>query len=629
MADLFKTPTAGVGANGLPIYDVFEGERKLELPEFQQRGLNIDQIAVGQAPTGFTSQFGKITPESLTGTNPLPIANPAIPPVPTIPDMVATPQEDAQSAEIAKIREQNSLLLGKSAYQNEQETKFGVDQAQANINDLTAQLQAIKNEAAAIPLQLQQQAQGKAITNSVLGAQENARLRTNTIAALGVSTLLAASQGQLANAQAMADRAVEAKFGPIEAERDALIQNLELIKLDPQTTLQEKNRADKQIAAQEKLKEADAQRKADYANIQKVAIEAAANSANFTPTSKYKTVTQALDAIRKEADPVKAVQIAVEAGLVEAGSIPASAEEYEYAKSQGYTGSFLDYQKLKATQFGTEGPDGPIDLSTADKTALLGAGFTSSEVSQIQNDVNQFGLDAVLEGLNDNQKKAIQDVYGVKEKVTRQQVEATVTQKVAQDGLKNAYTPEELIEFAKEAGFASFWRSRDAEVKNYLNSDAARQKYIDLLYEQYKAAGMAQDFKGVGGDTNSATVDKIANTIAILESKGSGDYKAVGPQTNTGDRAYGKYQIMGANIAQWSKEALGKAVSVAQFMANPQLQDQIAKFKMNQYLTKFKDPAKVAAAWFAGPAGVNKLNAKDVLGTSVGQYVAKFNKNFS
>lgn len=57
---IFKAATGSTGADGKPIYDVFEGSRKLELPEFQQRGLNIDLLQVGQAPTGFQSQFQPI-----------------------------------------------------------------------------------------------------------------------------------------------------------------------------------------------------------------------------------------------------------------------------------------------------------------------------------------------------------------------------------------------------------------------------------------------------------------------------------------------------------------------------------------------------------------------------------------
>ena len=58
---IYKTATGSVGTDGTPIYDVFEDQRKLELPEFQQRGLNIDQIQVGQAPTGFVSQFQPVS----------------------------------------------------------------------------------------------------------------------------------------------------------------------------------------------------------------------------------------------------------------------------------------------------------------------------------------------------------------------------------------------------------------------------------------------------------------------------------------------------------------------------------------------------------------------------------------
>lgn len=35
--------------------------------------------------------------------------------------------------------------------------------------------------------------------------------------------------------------------------------------------------------------------------------------------------------------------------------LPATIREYEYAKNQGFTGTFQDWQKLEATQFGTEG----------------------------------------------------------------------------------------------------------------------------------------------------------------------------------------------------------------------------------------------------------------------------------
>ena len=59
-AGFYKVPTGGVGPGGEQIFDVFEGNRKVELPEFQQSGLNMNALSVGQAPGGFQSQFPEV-----------------------------------------------------------------------------------------------------------------------------------------------------------------------------------------------------------------------------------------------------------------------------------------------------------------------------------------------------------------------------------------------------------------------------------------------------------------------------------------------------------------------------------------------------------------------------------------
>lgn len=66
---LSKVASGSVGPDGKPIFDVFEGGRKLELPEFQQRGLNMDWINPGQAPASFKSQFLPTTPEPVSDTS--------------------------------------------------------------------------------------------------------------------------------------------------------------------------------------------------------------------------------------------------------------------------------------------------------------------------------------------------------------------------------------------------------------------------------------------------------------------------------------------------------------------------------------------------------------------------------
>ena len=57
------------------------------------------------------------------------------------------------------------------------------------------------------------------------------------------------------------------------------------------------------------------------------------------------------------------------------------------------------------------------------------------------------------------------------------------------------------------------------------------------------------------GDLSSRRV-KYRDAIASIES--GGRYNAMGPRTNKGDRAYGKYQMMGNNIPGWTRMALGR-----------------------------------------------------------------------
>lgn len=112
---------------------------------------------------------------------------------------------------------------------------------------------------------------------------------------------------------------------------------------------------------------------------------------------------------------------------------------------------------------------------------------------------------------------------------------------------------------------------------------------------------------------------------AISSIESGGNYKSVGPATRTGDRALGKYQIMSANVGPWSREILGREVKPQEFIASPEIQDAIFKGKFGQYTEKY-GPEGAAKAWFAGEGGMNDPNRRDVLGTTVANYGAKFNK---
>lgn len=106
---------------------------------------------------------------------------------------------------------------------------------------------------------------------------------------------------------------------------------------------------------------------------------------------------------------------------------------------------------------------------------------------------------------------------------------------------------------------------------------------------------------GGGGGGGGGQFGSFLNAIVGQES--GGNYGA----RNKSSGAMGKYQIMPANLggkgSGWDYEALGRDITPNQFMKSPQLQDAIAKYKLQGYYNKW-GPAGAAVAWYAGPGRV-------------------------
>jgi hypothetical protein len=125
------------------------------------------------------------------------------------------------------------------------------------------------------------------------------------------------------------------------------------------------------------------------------------------------------------------------------------------------------------------------------------------------------------------------------------------------------------------------------------------------------------------------TPEQRRNAIASIESAGSGDYKALGVWTGDPeegrDRAYGRYQVMGSNIAPWAQKYLGQSgVTAESFLNDPALQDKLFDAVFSDYVKRYGEGG-AAQAWFAGPGSVGKGgNAADVLGTTTNEYVKRY-----
>jgi hypothetical protein len=125
---------------------------------------------------------------------------------------------------------------------------------------------------------------------------------------------------------------------------------------------------------------------------------------------------------------------------------------------------------------------------------------------------------------------------------------------------------------------------------------------------------------GSGAGGGGSTVDQLASGIAKEES--GGNYNAEGPVTKSGDRAYGKYQVMGDNIPQWTKEVLGVSMTPEQFLADPDAQEKVAHAKLGEYLKETGDPQDAASMWLTGKPLAQGANLADQNGTTGAKYAA-------
>jgi hypothetical protein len=138
-----------------------------------------------------------------------------------------------------------------------------------------------------------------------------------------------------------------------------------------------------------------------------------------------------------------------------------------------------------------------------------------------------------------------------------------------------------------------------------------------------KLANLAAQYASApSAPTAQPSGSNYSRAIAGIES--GGRYDLLGPVTKTGDRAYGKYQVMGANIPEWTQAALGTSMTPEQFLADEKAQDAVFNHRFGQYVDKY-GPTGAAKAWFAGEGGMNNPNATDQLGTSVDDYARRFN----
>ena len=119
--------------------------------------------------------------------------------------------------------------------------------------------------------------------------------------------------------------------------------------------------------------------------------------------------------------------------------------------------------------------------------------------------------------------------------------------------------------------------------------------------------------------SKAKTVPLGVLAYGIREVESGGNYKIVNSVGATG-----AYQVLKSNIAEWTKQALGKSLSLDEWLNSPEDQDKVAIYKLGAYQKKYNSWEAAAALWFSGQPNPDS-KASDG-GNPVRQYVDKVGK---
>lgn len=187
---------------------------------------------------------GTITSDSLKTPNIVPLSTPKTPDYlgtinTTMADLtnqqtLAQSKLDAYNQEAknqaSSVSNLQSLLGGRGADTQRTYNEQGVTTAYNQIQDLAAQATGLQNEAAAIPIQIQNEFAGTGATDAGVAPIQSSRLRDNALKALSLGQQAAIANANYDKAKSYADLIVNTKYDQMEADIQAKLTNIKAIK---------------------------------------------------------------------------------------------------------------------------------------------------------------------------------------------------------------------------------------------------------------------------------------------------------------------------------------------------------------------------------------------------------------
>lgn len=396
------------------------------------------------------------------GTTPAPTPAPAPVPAPLGPPPAGEPPPSTEAAYQQAYKDAGVEEAQKASLAQEARVKS----SQAKLAGIQAQIQAVVSKRDVQNLRLEGQASGGQVVTTVLNRQQQEINRQAAIEALPLQALALAAQAEVAGLQGDAEFAQST----LKMAQDKLNTAFELKSKDADRLYNFKKDArdaNYKFLTDEQQRRADAKQKEDDKKFQ---LEKDNLNNSQILSIKFMENGQADLAMQATKLDPKSATFAADLAALQAKFVP------------------------KEAAAGRKGEGIETKLLPEDKRNLIGSGLNDVMISNIEEGVRTIGIDEVLEDdYTDAQKAAIRKVYGAESKEITQPQLLQAAQAMKATDVENffnaRYTEDEINKFAKEAGFAGFFKKRATERANYFASPKAREKLAELLGEQYKQQG--------------------------------------------------------------------------------------------------------------------------------------------
>ena len=174
----------------------------------------------------------------------------------------------------------------------------------------------------------------------------------------------------------------------------------------------------------------------------------------------------------------------------------------------------------------------------------------------------------------------------------------------------------------------SSFKDENEIIKKQLAS-LSEEPPTSLMPKTRKDAGLT---KTVGFD--EGMIQHALGALADVESRASGGYSAIGEEVTSGmykgDRAYGKYQVMGANVPVWTKEHYGTALTPEEFLKNKEAQETVAENEIMSSFDKYGSIEDAISVWFTGSTLKKAQDRKAAdQNINIDEYLRRWRKSYN